>query len=509
MIARLRSLTGPEVRHEALLAVILLMESCVAASWFLLLNRPGAMHGAGAALLGVAGLVALAYVVTRLLLASSLSIGRQRILVLCLLLLTIVLFTRLHAYARFALGNTAWLAAWVNDWRTILSGLTAGPVTLVVVLFCWWRGVLLAYRETTLASVAFGFRLSVVLMAVVGLLWPADAGAGRLGLVFLFFLFAVLTLALARVDELGGRLGGPDQPFGPVWGAIVAGSALLVVGAGWVLARIYSPAGFSRLIEWLWPALQIVGSALKAVGRVILRVLMPILEALFAFLIGLLRSLGLGSQEVPITEFPNVTPTPMPAPIESAGGFPWLEVLRWSAILIFVGLGIAAVVFSLRRLNARRRPGLADGQRSVLSGAWMEDLLDNLRAGAAQVADALGLLDRFGLGKRLYAAVSIRFIYANLVRLAAARGFPRPPALTPYEFLPTLRRAFAGAEPDVERITEAYVAVHYGEAPASRHELQEIRRCWERAQAASPAPASSVESESAEQEGRQFDIPGN
>jgi hypothetical protein len=43
-----------------------------------------------------------------------------------------------------------------------------------------------------------------------------------------------------------------------------------------------------------------------------------------------------------------------------------------------------------------------------------------------------------------------------------------------------LRQAFPGGEVQVELITEAYVAVHYGDVPETGAELQEIRACWGR-----------------------------
>jgi hypothetical protein len=79
---------------------------------------------------------------------------------------------------------------------------------------------------------------------------------------------------------------------------------------------------------------------------------------------------------------------------------------------------------------------------------------------------------------RLYAAVSIRKIYANMTRLAETQGFSRQPAQTPYEYLPALGLAFPDCQAEATVITEAYVRVHYGELPESIRELQRIQECW-------------------------------
>ena len=116
-----------------------------------------------------------------------------------------------------------------------------------------------------------------------------------------------------------------------------------------------------------------------------------------------------------------------------------------------------------------------------------------MEAQAGGVDKLAGQVGRFGLGRRLYAAISVRYIYANVIRLAARRGFPRPPARTPNEFLPTLEGAFPGREADLSRLTEAYVMVHYGEVPADREEIEELRACWQRLCAAPTPAASDVE----------------
>jgi len=87
---------------------------------------------------------------------------------------------------------------------------------------------------------------------------------------------------------------------------------------------------------------------------------------------------------------------------------------------------------------------------------------------------------RFGPGTRLYAAVSIRKIYANMARLAASQGFPRQPAQTPYEYMPALGLAFPDCRAEVTAITEAYVDVHYGEVPENVGDLQRIREYWQK-----------------------------
>jgi hypothetical protein len=84
-------------------------------------------------------------------------------------------------------------------------------------------------------------------------------------------------------------------------------------------------------------------------------------------------------------------------------------------------------------------------------------------------------------------AITIRRIYANLVRLATRAGYPRARSETPFEYVGTLQQVWPGLESDVALITDAYVQAHYGQVPESRDELQQIRACWERIRAQGPS----------------------
>ncbi len=88
--------------------------------------------------------------------------------------------------------------------------------------------------------------------------------------------------------------------------------------------------------------------------------------------------------------------------------------------------------------------------------------------------------DHLRKGLRFLYALSVRHIYANLLRLAAHRGHKRPPAQTPYEFQVVLNAVLSGHEADIQTITQAYVRAHYGQVPDSRAELNRIREAWRR-----------------------------
>jgi hypothetical protein len=80
--------------------------------------------------------------------------------------------------------------------------------------------------------------------------------------------------------------------------------------------------------------------------------------------------------------------------------------------------------------------------------------------------------------QRLLAAAQVRRIYAQLMDLCGKLGYARPAALTPLEFLPTLKQVFPEGEAQANLITRAYMKVRYGELPETDAEVKEVKRAW-------------------------------
>jgi len=96
-----------------------------------------------------------------------------------------------------------------------------------------------------------------------------------------------------------------------------------------------------------------------------------------------------------------------------------------TAVIAFI---LLALVLRLRHRERWDRRLVGDepemlGLRSGVADSW-RDRWQQLRA-------LLGQVRRLGVGRQMYAAISVRYIYANVIRLAARRGVVRPAAQTP------------------------------------------------------------------------------
>ena len=79
-----------------------------------------------------------------------------------------------------------------------------------------------------------------------------------------------------------------------------------------------------------------------------------------------------------------------------------------------------------------------------------------------------------------------------MCRAAAAAGYPRLEAETPYEYLPTLGQVWPDNAAEARLITDAFIRVRYGELPETAEELEAIRAAWRRLEATEPRRRASA-----------------
>ena len=424
----------------------------------------------------------------RALVAANLALRFQQGLLVSGLLLSIGLILRFHVLDGFK-GIEDLLEPF-RLFGDVAAVLPVGWMAVVLLVYLWARGIHLADRSLSADSVGFSFRAGVVILIAaaffVRLLTRLDVS----GFVVPYFFFALGAVALARIEDVklmansaGGR-GLAVVPFSGFWiGATLAAVAVLVL-FGMVVAVFFCGGGLDQVLKWLFPVWIVVQILIVGVATLLL----VLVNWLFDLLSIDLSILSEGLRDVMKRLSQLAVPWAVVPPSGSETTiWTFLFGLLQTAVMILVPLLIVSLVllWTWRRLRQGRSNDQAGEVReSLLSArAVANSLQAMLRGGLDRLAELAGLLGRFGPTTRFLAAVSIRRIYANLMRLAADAGYPRRQAQTPYEYLETLYQALPGCEEDVTVITEAYVLAHYGQVPESPEELQRIRGRWERVRA--------------------------
>lgn len=378
----------------------------------------------------------------------------------------LVVHQLLHAETR--LLDSAWLVDVFSDLQQNVG--SHDVLVFLLVLFLWWRGLVLAQRRLDSESVAFRFRLGLVLLALTLVLagsilpWPYHY------LVFVFFFAGLLGIALARAEEVGQRYGGSQSPFGLGWLVTLVAAALAVLLLAGGLATLLTGESIALLLV---PALQVL--RLILIGLVYVMAL--IAQIVITPLLALFRQHEIGRF---LEEFARKMTPPEAFEMETQSRespFTAEQLALVQAIGIIGGvlLLLLLVALSLRRLRAQAGRRRDEGRESVWEGVHLRHgLRDLLRRGRHRLDEAANALGRF------FAARTIRRIYAHVSALAAERGYPRAAYETPYEYLPALEHAFPDNREDVARVTEAYIAVHYGEVPERPEDLMVVRAAWQR-----------------------------
>lgn len=107
-----------------------------------------------------------------------------------------------------------------------------------------------------------------------------------------------------------------------------------------------------------------------------------------------------------------------------------------------------------------------------------------------KLGQALNAASRFGLGRDMFAAFTVRWAYGRMEFMGKRRGFARVKSQTPYEYESRLHQAFPGGSAAVHTITNAYVAIRYGELPENETELNAVREALDHLKTIEPPKTS-------------------
>jgi hypothetical protein len=359
------------------------------------------------------------------------------------------------------------------------GGIATGIALALTNLFLWQRATSATSRDLSFFNVGVSFRFGLLLLVVGGAIASArfqapsqPAGRNLLPLLWLYFGFGLAAVALARIDEKASEAQSAGRPL-PLRRIVQLLLAIgLTLGIAGLLSRVYTTQNIGRGIGLLAPVWRLARPVLVAVALFLLRLFSPLFEWLVAWLRSVFEG---GWMELQPMQSPAPPPSDgqpglferLPPGLTSALG----SILLVLGIVVATGLIIGFFLLYLDRVRQSRArvEEEEEGAEPLTAGAGLLD------RGAQTLRNLAGLVRRFGVSRQLLAAVSVQNIYANVCRLARQRGYPRRPAQPPDAYLPVLTQAFAGREEALERITAAYMRVHYGDHAVSMDELSALR----------------------------------
>lgn len=405
-------------------------------------------------------------------LAGAGALWARNLLLLALLTGTSLLLVRAAAYPDRPWSDLSWLRETIIALINLRGGVR-GEMLLVLANYLLWLRIVqsagaLWARSLTFFGVSRSFRLGM-LFALLGnaLLahWMRQPTATTVTYLLLFFVVGLTAVALARIDQkaLGANnSSGALLPW-PRFAQILI-ATLLLVGAGWLIGQVYTPANLRAILSWFAPVGRLIEWLVTGIVFAAFWLLTPIIEFLLAQLQGAVA-------ETPQLQWGDQPP---PDPLQPADMSRQMALLRYclSAGVIVTALVLALLFFARSVARLRR----SEDEETDLDSAGLRP--GRFGVDMTRLRDWLALLGRYGAGSRLLDAVTVENIYANLVRLARRKGFPRRQDQTPDAYLPQLRLAFPAHDDELLAITRLYARARYGEHAPSAADVRAARAAY-------------------------------
>lgn len=338
---------------------------------------------------------------------------------------------------------------------------------LMLVPILIWQGVNLGNSRGSLSDTIQGFKVGILLMLLHGLIFMPQINLPNSLPWIAFLVLGLLATSINRMADLIPLRGGRLPTSSGIWWAAIFGVAVLVtslsLAAGGSLHSVVRIGVFAAI------GLILLPSGLILMGLAFLIYLVVTwLNPQFTLSAGQLLD-TLGRPLAALLENERLLKN-----LQKTGRHTIDEYLIPAVIALVV---IVVVIFIFVDIKSRR-----SWIRRTLSEENVSDIMDRFKSRSRRKSDVASEKSAWRAG-RFLAAARIRVIYSNLLELAAKVGSPRPPALTPLEYLPVLGAIFPDHADNTRLITQSYLKIRYGGFPESAREVEEVETAWKSLQA--------------------------
>jgi hypothetical protein len=387
----------------------------------------------------------------------------------------------------------AWFSHFFSDIGNVLSSPVTIIVALPVILYLWWRGIMLGNSTSYFKDIYRSFLIGMVLLILLLIIWPAGASSGALssptsglGLnVIAFFFFGLLSIAICHLYAMRSTMPKEDAALTSVWRwmPIMLGVIGVMVLIGFGIASILNP----DMMDALGKGFSAIGGFLGKALEIILTPVIYIIGGLVWLFQWLMKLIGTNE---PLSQ--NSTVTDNVTAFAGATAFdtpPWVStMLKLLAVVVIVGLIIFIMARAISRSRARRAlEAMDETNESLFSWKGLKDDLKELfgmmgdrfkrkpQGAAAPVfdPDAAGRMD-------------IREIFRHLQWEGRNSGITRRRHETAAEYTHRLERAvpdsvesIENTKLSVESIRDMYEEVRYGESSLPEPKVDKANSLWQ------------------------------
>jgi hypothetical protein len=330
--------------------------------------------------------------------------------------------------------------------------------SLLFTTLIWWRGISLSKSRHTPSQLRERIILTICFFTVVGMLNILAKSTMIETLITIGLATLAIALPITHLEQMH---------LSPVGRSLTNNSSW--AWARWVLPNFIMSAVACIIVIFLLNrdlAREIVSIIIAIIFSLFALVLMPVMMPLLELLVRIIRGSGLAMlfQQLEILRTNTNTPTETVQPL-----FPPVAPFISMTLGILVLVALAGGVLLLTGIS-RREQDRSKLRNEPYSVPYM---LTSTSSMIDQIKRTLNL-------RRWLSALTVRRLYARMTHEAAKRGTPRLDIQTAYDYVPQLISVFPGCDNEINLLTSAYVAAHYGEVPDSPQALANLQTAWQR-----------------------------
>jgi hypothetical protein len=376
---------------------------------------------------------------------------------------------------------------WFEHIFQVLGTTLSHPHTIVfaipVLLYIWWRGIILGQTTSYFRDIYRTFILGMAAIIALIIVWQISSTSGRFSepgadigwYILAFFFFGLISIAVCHLYLMRSSMPREEARLTSVWRSLpmMLVVIIVVVLLGFGVASIFSP----ELFESIGHAFNTVGGFF---GKILSYILTPIiyvagwLVRLVVYILSLLR--GNQEQQPPTEpggppEWGDITPADIPPGVT--------EAIKWFVVAIIVGLVLFILYKAVSRIRARgARDAIEEIHESLFS--W-KGLRDDLKGWLGSLFKRRGEpIKQYHFDENAKGELDIREIYRHLQWEGSRSGLPRRHYETAAEYYARVRQAAPEGDEPLKNITGEYENVRYGEIIVPQERVHNTNNLWQK-----------------------------
>jgi hypothetical protein len=372
-----------------------------------------------------------------------------------------LLIVKIQLFIGLAWSDTTWLMAVPRAIAELIYTFKPELLILISTAVIWWLGRRLAFANMNFAAMVSEFQFGLFILVITFFIASQTEFeiAHSVYLIVAFFLISLLGISIAHAVEGTSWLSGLYQGH---WSGLLLVSVSLVLILGFIISLVVTPdllRLFVAALKWVWEAIMTV----------------------LAFIASLLPEIEPTEEPPPMPAMPS-----MESPDEATRWFTMPELLKRGLRIGWTVLVVGFLLFALWRISSdifkwlrRKLASMAGAEFEPMPGALRADFLSLLKRFFSKLLGWRRLFrSRARAAPVLPEIASVRQIYRQFLRWAAAAGFPRHISQTPHEYLYELIGLLPEAQGDLDLITQQYVRTRYGAWLLTEDELHQLKQSW-------------------------------